>query len=85
MPDLSLELTIVAIASGDCSSTSIVLELTGPGSHPPRTESIAPYTLFGDGGGMLGGEELDAGTYTMSAFPVGLPVSNSLTISFTLS
>ncbi len=45
---------------------SVILELTGARSIPPKTENLAPYSLYGDDGeDALHGEALPAGSYTL--------------------
>ena len=48
---------------------SVVLTLAGPGADDvhERTESVAPYSLYGDAGGAEHGRALAVGSYTLTA------------------
>ncbi|THD67499.1 PKD domain-containing protein [Robertkochia marina] len=67
---------------------SVVLQLTGPVGNL-RTESVAPYALFGDSGGNYFGQALPEGNYTITATPFsasgggGTP-GTPLTINFSI-
>ena len=68
---------------------SVFLSLTGPVGNS-RTESAAPYALFGDTGGNYTGNLLSDGNYTMNATAYsgsGLSGTNlgSLTVQFSIS
>ncbi len=58
---------IRANVDSNASIGSVKLELTGA-KAVTRTESVAPYSLYGDGGAnALSGEALPAGSYTLTA------------------
>ncbi len=77
------------IAGGETVG-SVRLELTGAKSVS-RTENIAPYSLYGDGGAnALNGQALPAGSYTLTATAyedsnLGGQVLGTLEISFTIT
>ncbi|NQZ45034.1 MAG: BspA family leucine-rich repeat surface protein [Flavobacteriaceae bacterium] len=62
----SMNLSIEALATDDVES--VRLSLNGPVSNE-RTESVAPYALFGDGGGDFMGMMFEKGTYSINAVP----------------
>ena len=78
------------LADGE-SVGSVSLELSGAKSVGPRTENLAPYSLYGDGGAdALDGEPLPAGSYTLTATAyaesrLGGDELGTLEVSFTVS
>ena len=68
---------------------SVRLELTGP-RDVARTENLAPYSLYGEGGDGLHGQALPAGGYTLTATAysqrdLGGDVLGTLVVSFTVA
>ncbi|WP_224484392.1 PKD domain-containing protein [Robertkochia aurantiaca] len=68
---------------------SVVMNLSGAATVS-RTESVAPYALFGDSGGDYYGSKLPEGNYVLSATPYSSSGGNgtagaSLTVSFSIS
>ena len=78
------------LADGE-SVGSVSLELSGAKPVGPRTENLAPYSLYGDGGAdALDGESLPAGSYTLTATAyaesrLGGDELGTLEVSFTVS
>ncbi len=78
------------LADGE-SVGSVSLELSGAKSVGPRTENLAPYSLYGDGGAdALDGEPLPAGSYTLTATAyaesrLGGDELGTLEVSFTIA
>ncbi len=68
---------------------SVSLSLTGPVNNT-RAESVAPYALFGDASGNYSAQNLQTGTYTLSATAYsqaglgGVVIGNQLSIQFSI-
>ena len=78
---------VATVAGGDVKS--VTLSLSGPKSVSPRVEGVAPWSLYGDDMQHPHGEDLPAGSYTLSATAHSGPrgagtVLGTLSVRFTV-
>ena len=83
---------IRAEVEADAEVGSVVLSLAGPGAEDThtQTESVAPYSLYGDAQGAEHGQALAAGSYTLTATAYAESggagdVLGTLTVPFTVA
>ena len=78
---------VATVAGGDVKS--VTLSLSGPKSVSPRVEGVAPWSLYGDDMQHPYGQDLPAGSYTLSATAHSGPkgagaVLGTLSVRFTV-